>query len=128
VAGHTAADGRAALDLFLPRARLADGPAEPVLRVDRDDLRTGVYVRAWNVYSIDAERQIETRRHIFEVTDSAGTRRTEFETRRRYFFPDEMEMLFASAGLAVESAFGGYDRRPLSRDSELLAYVLRRRD
>lgn len=127
VARHMAPGARAAIDVFLPLRRMADCPTDPVLRLDRGD-PSGGHVRAWNVYSIDEGLRIETRRHIFEVADGTGTRRTAFETRRRYFFPHELAGLFASAGLVVESAFGGYDRRPLSQDSELLVYVLRRND
>ena len=77
------------------------------------------------VRSIDKQNQIETRRHIFEVTAPDGeVTRKEFETRRRYSFPGELDTLFAECGLAVESVFAGYEKEIASRDSEQMVYVL----
>jgi SAM-dependent methyltransferase len=123
---HLSRQGRLLIDVFIPLSRLRDCPTEPLLRVDTVDPRTGSKVRGWNVYSIDKERQIEHRKHIFEVTPPDGiVRRKEFNVQRRYFFPAELERLFAS--FVIEDVFTGYKREPASASSEQLLYVLRQR-
>jgi putative hydrolase of the HAD superfamily len=124
---HLSPAGRLLIDVFVPLRRVANCPPEPVLKVDRMDLRTGKEVRGWNVYSMDTERQIESRRHQFEVMRRDGTVvRKEFTTRRRYSFRTELDALFATRGLSVDDVFGGYERQPVRPDSEQLVYVLRR--
>ena len=64
---HVSPQGRLLIDVFIPVSRIAYCPPEPVLKVDTVDSRTGHRVRGWNIYAIDTERQIEHRRHIFEI-------------------------------------------------------------
>ncbi len=125
-AAHLAPGGRLLVDVFIPWSRLAHCPDGPVPRVDTLDPRTGNRVRGWNVYTLDRERQMERRKHIFQVTAPDGTVTTrEFVIQRRYFFPEELQRLFAANGLAVVEVFGGYRREPPQPASEQLMYVLR---
>ncbi|MBN1489390.1 MAG: class I SAM-dependent methyltransferase [Phycisphaerae bacterium] len=126
LAAHLLPKGRLLIDVFVPYARIERCPSEPLLKVDTRDCRTGDRIRGWNAYSMDTQRQIETRRHVFEVTPAAGSViRTEFTTERRYSFPAELESQFAEAGLAIEQVSTGYDGRPPDARSEQLLYVLR---
>jgi len=123
---HLSRGGRALIDVFIALPHIKECPSEPVLRVDTVDPRTGNRVRGWNVYTMDTVAQIETRRHIFEATQGDGTVvRREFQTRRRYFFADELDQLFADNGFTVEAVFTGYEKAPPKPDSEQLVYVLR---
>lgn len=127
-AAHLTHGGRLLVDVFIPWSRLAHCPDGPVLRVDTLDPRTGNRVRGWNVYTLDTQRQMEHRRHIFEVTAPSGAvTKKEFAIQRRYFFPDELQRLFAANGMAVEEVFGGYRREPPQPASEQLVYVLRQK-
>lgn len=123
---HLAPQGRVLVDVFLPLQRIEQCPVEPVQRVDTIDSVTGNKVRGWNVYSMDNDRQIETRQLIFEVTTPDGKiLKNEFTLRRRYFYPSELEELFSNNGFAIEAAFEGYNKG-CQPDSEQLQYVLRR--
>jgi len=129
VAEHTSEAGIVLIDVFLPLSRIEHCSTEPVLKVDTVDTQTGNHVRGWNRYEVDTESQIETRRHVFEVTEPDGrVTRKEFTTRRRYFFPYELEAVFADNGFEVELIFSGYDGKPPTAESEELLYVLRRRN
>ena len=124
---HVSDAGRLVIDVFLPLGRIRNCPEEPVLKVHQFDLRTGKTVRGWNTYRIDRQRQIETRRHLFEVARRNGTIiRKEFVTQRRYSFPTELDALFAGCGLQKEDVLSGSGDMA-SGGSERLIYVLRKR-
>jgi SAM-dependent methyltransferase len=123
---HLAPQGLVLLDVFLPLKRIEQCPDEPVQRVDTAEAETGNKVRGWNVYSMDKNQQIETRKLIFEVTTPNGKVSTkEFTLRRRYFYPSELEKLFSENGFSIEDTFRNYNKECQS-DSEQLQYVLRR--
>ena len=123
---HLAPQGRVLLDVFLPLKRIEQCPTEPVQRVDTVEAETGNKVRGWNVYSMDKDRQIESRRLIFEVTTpNEEVSKKEFTVRRRYFYPSELEKLFSDHGFSIETAFRGYNKG-CQPDSEQLQYVLRK--
>lgn len=123
---HLAPQGRILIDVFLPLKRIERCPAEPVQRVDTVDAITNNKIRGWNVYSMDKDRQIETRQLIFEVTTPSGkVSKKEFTLRRRYFYPSELEKLFSDNGFSIEDTFRNY-KKECQPDSEQLQYVLRR--
>ena len=128
LAQHLTDSGTILLDVFIPFSRIKECSPEPVLRVDAVEAETGNKIRGWNIYSMDLERQIECRRHIFEITEPNGTvSKKEFITKRRYTFRPELEQLFLDKGFSVESVFSDYDKKKAKSDSERLVYVLRRR-
>ena len=127
LARHLTDSGTILLDVFIPFSRIKVCSPEPVLRVDTVEAETGNKIRGWNVYSMDLEKQIECRQHIFEVTEPGGrVSKKEFATKRRYTFRFELEQLFSDSDLLVESVFSGYDRKKAEPDSERLVYVLRK--
>ena len=95
--------------------------------LDKVDAATGKHVRGLVSFSVDAEQQVESRRHVFEVTSEDGTvSESVFDTARRYSFPSELKDLFSRSGFSVEAELPDYGRSADPR-SEKLAYVLRRR-
>jgi SAM-dependent methyltransferase len=118
--------GRVLVDVFVPHARLAHCPPEPMLR--RDTLHgDGRRVRAWIAYALDPATQVERRRHIFETTERDGrVDRREFGTERRWITSGEMLKLAAAAGLTVERATAGYGDTPAHPGAEQILYSLRR--
>src|SRR5207245_10977189 len=117
MAAHLTSAGRLLIDVFIPLRLLEQGPADPILKVDLVNPATGSRVRGWNTYIFDQTRQIEHRRHIFEVSQPDGTvRRREFTTRRRYWFRRELAELFEQHGLRVDGVFTGYTGAPRSEE------------
>jgi SAM-dependent methyltransferase len=118
--------GRLLVDVFVPHARLAHCPPEPMLR--RDTLHgDGRRVRAWIAYALDPATQVERRRHIFEAIGRDGrVDRREFSTERRWITNGEMPKLAAGAGLAVERAIAGYGGTPVHPGAEQVLYTLRK--
>lgn len=128
LAQHLMDKGTILLDVFIPFSRIKECSPEPVLRVDTIESDTDNKIRGWNIYSMDLERQIETRRHIFEVTKPDGTvSKKEFVTMRRYSFRPELERIFSDEGFLVESVFSDYDEKKAEPDSEHLIYMLGRK-
>jgi SAM-dependent methyltransferase len=124
---HLTPAGRLLIDVFIPWQRLTACPTEPVLRVDRYDLRWGDRIRGWNRYEIDPEANLEIRHQAFEVRRPDGTLdRREFTIRRRFTLPAELEARFARHGLVIESVTTGYKDQPAQSSSEQLLYTLRR--
>lgn len=79
--GHLSAAGRLLIDVFVPRRLLAECPSAPVLRREAVDPETGRRVRCLVGYRFDRGRQLEFRRHIFEIAREDGSLvRREFET------------------------------------------------
>jgi len=125
LAGHLVPDGRLIIDVFIPHSLIEHCPAEPILKVNRPDPRTGDPVRGWVVYTIDVPHQIETRRHIFDVTRPDGSViHREFTTTRRYAYPGELVELFKATGFRIEEVFTGYQKHPPTLTSSQLVYVL----
>lgn len=125
--GHLNIEGRILIDVFIPLRRIAHCPKEPILKVDTIDATAKNKIRGWNVYSIDKKRQIEYRRHIFEIVKADGTvSKKEFVTKRRYSYQMELNALFLENGFVLEDVFTGYDKKEAVPDSEQLLYVLKK--
>jgi SAM-dependent methyltransferase len=126
VAALLTAEGRVFVDVFIPHARLAHCPPEPMLR--RDTLHAdGRRVRAWVTYALDPATQIERRHHLLEaIGRDARVQRREFSTERRWIMQGEMRKLVADAGLIVERSTTGYADAPVRADAEQVLYALRR--
>jgi SAM-dependent methyltransferase len=58
-----------------------------------------------------------------EVSPSGEIRRTLAPFVLRYFYPNELRLLFERAGLTVEAMYGSYDLDPLSDESDRLIVI-----
>lgn len=122
---HLSGGGRLLIDVFLPLRLIESCPAEPVLRVDSTDPVNGNRVRGWNTYTMNRQRQLEYRRHAFEVTQPDGNVfRSEFSTVRHYSFPAQLERVFSKAGMRVDCMFSGYKKDEPTATSEQILYIL----
>ena len=124
---HLAPQAYLLVDVFIPYRWIDNCPSGPVVVLDKIDPATGNHVRGLVTFAIDTERQIESRRHVFETRGEDGTvSESVFDTERRYSLPQELTELFSGSGFCVESELTGYGR-PAESHSEQLVYVLRRR-
>ena len=58
-----------------------------------------------------------------EVSPTGVVRRTLAPFVLRYFFPNELRLLFEGTGFAIEAMYGGYDLEPLTDQSDRLIVV-----
>ena len=99
------------IDVFIPYRLIDDCPSEPVVVLDKIDPVTGDRVRGLVSFAVDTERQIESRRHVFEVKKSDGTvSESVFDSARRYSLPPELRDLFSQSGLSIEAELPDYGR------------------
>jgi len=93
---------------------------------------TGLYT-TFNavVINVDVLSQIILwRRYVEEVAEDGSVRRIlpkERFIKQHYFSPQEMRLLLASAGFAVEHIYGGYERQPLEAKSRSMIFECRAR-
>ena len=126
LAHHLTGPGRLLIDVFIPLARIADPPREPVLRVDVGR-PSRPRLRGWNRYVLDVRRQLETRYHLFVVETADGrVRHHRFITRRRWWHTAELRRMFRRHGFRIEAVLAGYRQRRARGDAEQLLWVLRR--
>ena len=124
---HMHEGSRAVVTLFNPDATILDGwGRKDVLDLELTD-DTGRTVRRYqDQLWHDAEGQViaaTTRYEVWENGTLLETHHDELEL--GYLYAEQCGALFASCGLAIANAFGGYDRRPLLADEGLeQIYVL----
>ncbi|MBI5091640.1 MAG: class I SAM-dependent methyltransferase [Candidatus Hydrogenedentes bacterium] len=118
---HMANGARAVLTLFNPRKDVLDSwGRKDILEFERTDSATGRVVRRYQDQMWhDAERQIIATRMRYEVYEDEKLAQSLIDDLELgYLYPEQCLRLFAQAGLAVEQAYGGYDRRALSADEQ----------
>ncbi len=77
--------------------------------------------------ALDPVEQIVDVSCIYDEVNPAGTiRRTMASFGLRYFYRNELRLLFERAGLNLESTYGSYDLEPLDEESERLIAIGRR--
>ena len=128
---HLDPGGQLAFNCFYPRSdamREKDGVR--TLSIETTHPETGRRVGVWDVSRYDRVAQrVEVEREIREDGEAGGgdARVTRAGFTLRWIYRFEMELLLRAAGFAAAEFFGGYDRRPLERDTDEMV-VLARRD
>lgn len=131
---HLAPDGVFAFETRFPRAsELLTGPAldgrwSPETEWRRYENANGQTVVVTTTQRYDAIRQWAE--YVIHQRWPGGDDQIEERAERavlRFVFPQEMETLLHYNGLAIEHAYGDWDRRPLSSDSPRMIYVCRLR-
>jgi SAM-dependent methyltransferase len=118
---HLLPGGLLAFDGFFPGLEYLSQPDNVrVLELEIAHPRTGMPVRLYDTRSFDRVAQIMRSVNEFEELDAQGrvtaTHRT--ETSIRWIFKAEMELLLQLAGFARWEIYGGFDRRPLTRETD----------
>src|SRR5215470_12987078 len=81
---------------------------------------TGLPVRMWDTRTKDRVGQHQDSLTEIELLDAHGqvAEIHRFQTRQRWVYRFEMELLLQLAGFARTGFFGGWDRRPLATDTD----------
>jgi SAM-dependent methyltransferase len=120
---HLLPGGCFALTLFYPGREILTGPeGVPVLEREAKDIATGHTFRLFDTRSVDRVRQVQHSRMEIQELDAGGQIVASHlsETDMRWTFKPEMELLLTLAGFRRYEIFGGLDRRPLERDTDLM--------
>jgi SAM-dependent methyltransferase len=123
---HLEPGGALTLNLFYPNfARLAEPDGEQRLEMEFSHPRTGLPVRAYARRQADrvnqtlwVEREVRELGPAGEVT---ATHRDRFSM--RWTYKPEMELLLRTAGFARWQVLGGFDGRPLERDTDEMVWT-----
>jgi SAM-dependent methyltransferase len=120
---HLLPGGLLAFDTFFPALETIGAPQNiRVLEGEVQDPRTGLSLRMYDTRNFD--RVAQTQHSLFEVEQvgADGTvqtiHRSEFTT--RYFYKEEMALLLKVAGFPRWEICGGFDRRPLTRETDAM--------
>jgi hypothetical protein len=83
---------------------------------------TGLPVRIYDTRQLNRVDQIQHSSIEIQELDVEGgvAARHLSETWMRWTFKPEMELLLETAGFAEWQIFGGFDRRPLTRETDLM--------
>jgi SAM-dependent methyltransferase len=123
---HLEPGGRVVLHMSYPGAAYWLEPdGEPVLEIEVAHPDTGHPVRLYDTRSKDLVGQFQASRIEIVLLDEAGVTVAShrFQTRQRWVYRFELELLLRSAGFSRCEILGGYDRRPLERDTDqMLAF------
>jgi SAM-dependent methyltransferase len=124
IAAHLAGNGQIAIELPNPAAALASSQEGLVLEHTFRDEDRSVTIQQFSSLRVDRMAQRGYITWLYDEIDSGGLiRRTTIPMTLRYFFPNEIQLLFAAAGLRVLHFWGDYDRSPLDDDSPTMLVI-----
>lgn len=118
---HLAPDGTLVFNVFYPGREFLNGPeGTPVLELETRHPATGLPVRIYDTRTLDRVGQVQHSQVEIQELDGNGDVLTAHrsETATRWTFKPEMELLLEGAGFSRWQIWGGFDRRPLTRDDE----------
>jgi SAM-dependent methyltransferase len=95
------------------------------LEAEVKDARTGETMRCYDTRSFDRVAQIQRSRNEVELDEPDGTTRIihRCEFLVRWTYKAEMDLLLRSAGYARHEIYGGFDRRPLTQETDQLVVL-----
>jgi SAM-dependent methyltransferase len=123
---HLEPGGRLVLDLFHPAfERLVEPEGEWRLERSFPDPATGERLTLWSRARRDRVRQTMHADMELRRLDDAGraTATHPHGVDLRWVYRDEMELLLRTAGFARSAVVGGFDGRPLERDTDLMVWT-----
>jgi len=103
-----------------------DVRTERILEVESRHPESGLPVRMWDTRTKDRVAQLQHSIIEIEELDAEGApaRSHRFETRQRWVYRFELELLFRLAGFSRWEILGGWERRPLEKDAgQMLAFA-----
>ncbi len=123
---HLEPGGAVVIDMSYPGIDYwRDLRTERILEIESTHPETGYPVRMWDTRSKDRVAQLQHSLIDIEELDGAGQvgRTHRFETRQRWVYRYELELLLRLAGFDKGEILHGWDRRPLETDSgQMLAF------
>lgn len=125
---HVEPGGSLVLAMSFPACAYWANPGTRVLELEVAHPETGFPVRMYDTRAMD---HVAQRQHsLTEIEELDGTgqvlRVHRFEMTQRWVYRFELELLLRQAGFARCEILGGFDRRPLERDTDtLLAFAWR---
>jgi SAM-dependent methyltransferase len=120
---HLSKEGCLVLTLFYPGRAILEGPeGTPVLEHETKDPATGRTFRLFDSRTMDRVRQVQhSRMEIREMDSDGNLLRSHFsETDMRWTYKPEMVLLLRAAGFPRHEIWGGFDRRPLESETDLM--------
>ncbi len=119
---HLLPGGMLAFDTFFPGAAFLATDNTRVLELETTHPETGCPLRVYDSRSFDRVAQIQDSRMDIEVLDAAGNVTTTHRSRTaiRWIYQGEMELLLRVAGFDRWQIFGGFDGRPLQKETDLM--------
>jgi ubiquinone/menaquinone biosynthesis C-methylase UbiE len=118
---HLLPGGVLVFDTFFPALGLFSAPENTrVLELETRHPQTGLPLRLYDTRSFNRVEQTQRSVNEIETVDGAGKvttiHRSEFKT--RYIYKEEMALLLRVAGFARWEICGGFDRRPLTQETD----------
>lgn len=125
---HLAPGGRVAIDLIVPKVSyLAASERTSPVRLGEDlrDPAPGVArLLRYDTERYDPVRQVDDSVYTYELHHADGRiERLVRDVAWQMTFPNELELVFAAAGLRVMQRYGDYARSPFDRTSHLYLWV-----
>jgi SAM-dependent methyltransferase len=120
---HLLPGGLLAFDTFFPGLQTIGTPEKTrVLEGELKDPRTGLPVRMYDTRTFHRVEQVQQSVNEIEFLDGQGNIQTvhRCEFRTRYIYKEEMALLLRVAGFRRWDIHGGFDRRPLTHETDLM--------
>jgi SAM-dependent methyltransferase len=120
---HLLPGGSLVFNIFYPSMEIIGGPeGEPVLELETKHRVTGLPVRIYDTRRLNRVDQIQHSSIEIQELDGQGRVIASHvsETRMRWTFKPEMELLLNTAGFTEWRIYGGFDRRPLTQETDLM--------
>ncbi len=128
---HLLPGGLLAFDTFFPGLAYVSMPEKVrVLEVEMRHPQTGLPLRLYDTRTLNRVEQTQHSINEVEMLHGDGTietiHRSEFLT--RYVYREEMKLLLRVAGFRQWDLFGGFDRRPLTQETDNMIVLARAPD
>lgn len=123
---HLEPEGLLALNVFYPNADfIAAHHGVRKLAMEAD--AAGGPVEVWDVSRYDRARQtVSVERQVIATNPDGSPTTTEYGFTLRWIYRFEMELLLRAAGFVDFEFMGGFDRRPLTQDTDEMVVLARR--
>lgn len=122
---HLAPRGRFVFDVLMPDLRAMTRNPGRLYRGPRVvDPASGVQYAYFEAFEYDALRQVQLVSMVFQNEREREDLRV-LPLSQRQFFPEELALLLHYNGFSIEQRWGGFDRSPLTGDSESQVIVAR---
>lgn len=120
---HLLPGGLLVFDTFFPSLEIVGAPQNTrVLELEKPHPQTGLPMRMYDTRSFDRVAQVQHSINELEFLDAAGKVQSVHRstTTIRYIYKEEMALLLRVAGFPRWEVCGGFDRRPLTKESDAM--------